>query len=72
MAMKYQHVTPHPNGGWQVKKGGAKKATVIMDTQKEAIERAKEIAKNQKTEVVIHNTHGRIRQKNSYGKPKGE
>lgn len=72
---KSQHVTPHPNGGWQVKGGGNKKATVITKTQKEAIQIAKNIAKNNQSELVIHGTNGRIREKNSYGNdphpPKG-
>lgn len=64
---KNQHVTPHPNGGYQVKGAGNSKATKNFNTQKEAISFGKEIAKNQKSELVIHNQKGRIREKNSYG-----
>lgn len=64
---KNQHVTPHPGGGWQVKGAGNEKATAITDTQKEAIEIAKEIAINQRSEVVIHRPNGTIRDKDSYG-----
>ena len=64
---KNQHVTPHPDGGWQVKGAGNERATAITDTQKEAIEIAREIAINQKSEVVIHRTDGTIRDKDSYG-----
>ena len=64
---KNQHVTPHPDGGWQVKGGGNKKATAKTETQKEAIEIARAIAQNQKSEVVIHRPDGRIRDKDSYG-----
>ncbi|MFT3949044.1 MAG: DUF2188 domain-containing protein [Agriterribacter sp.] len=64
---KNQHVTKHPDGGWQVKGAGNEKATVKTEIQKEAIEVAKEIAKNQKSEVVIHGTDGKIRDKDSYG-----
>jgi uncharacterized protein YdaT len=64
---KNQHVTPHPGGGWQVKGAGNEKATAITDTQKEAIEIAKEIAINQRSEVVIHRPDGTIRDKDSYG-----
>ena len=63
---KNQHVTPK-DGGWQVKGAGNQKATVIVPTQKKAIEAAKEIAKNQKSEVVIHGKNGQIRDKDSYG-----
>lgn len=67
MSGKNQHVTPHPDGGWQVKGAGNKKATTKTDTQAQAINIAKDIAKNQGSEVVIHNKQGRIRDKDSYG-----
>lgn len=66
MAGKNQHVTKHKDG-WQVKGAGNKKATTVTDTQKEAIEKAIEIAKNQQSEVVIHGRDGKIRDKDSYG-----
>lgn len=70
-----QHVTKHKSGQWQVKGGGNSRATVVVPTQKEAIEIARDIARNQKTELLIHGTNGRIREKNSYGNdpfpPKG-
>lgn len=65
---KNQHVTSHPNGGWQVKGAGNGRATAVTKTQKQAIDAAISIAKNQKSEVVIHGTNGRIRDKDSYGK----
>ncbi len=72
---KSQHVTPHPKGGWQVKGAGNSKATARTTTQAEAIYIAKNIAVNNKSELVIHGTNGKIREKNSYGKdpypPKG-
>lgn len=64
---KNQHVTPHKNVGWQVKGAGNLKATKITKTQAQAISIAKDIAKNKKSELLIHNKSGRIRQKNSYG-----
>lgn len=64
---KNQHVTPHPNGGWQVKGAGNERVTVRTKTQAEAINRAAGIARNQRSEVVIHRPNGQIRDKNSYG-----
>lgn len=64
---KDQHVTKNPNGGWNIKGAGNSKPTKIVKTQKEAIEIAKTIAKNQKSEVVIHGENGKIRDKDSYG-----
>lgn len=64
---KDQHVTKHPDG-WQVKGEGNQRATKVVDTQKQAIEVAKEIAKNQESEVVIHRRDGKIRDSDSYGR----
>lgn len=63
---KNQHVVKN-NNGWSVKGENNSKATSNHDTQKEAIEKAREIAKNQKSEVVIHGRNGKIRDKDSYG-----
>lgn len=72
---KNQHVTHRQDGKWQVKGAGNSRATVIVYTQKEAIKIATGIARNQKSELVVHGLDGRIREKNSYGKdsypPKG-
>ncbi len=72
---KNQHVTKHPQGGWQVKGEGNSRATIRTSTQKEAINAARSIAINKRSEVVIHGTDGRIRAKDSYGNdpypPKG-
>ena len=66
MAKKNQHVLPHADG-WAVKGAGNSKATAIASTQSKAIEIAKEIAKNQNSELIIHGTNGQIREKNTYG-----
>lgn len=72
---KNQHVTPHPDGGWQVKGAGSSRATVRTFTQKEAINIGRAISRNQGTELVIHRPNGQIRDKDSHGKdpfpPKG-
>jgi hypothetical protein len=67
MAKKNQHVVPLGNG-WAVKREGSDKFTVITETQKEAITVAREIAKNNQSELVIHGKDGKIRDKDSYGK----
>ena len=72
---KNQHVTKHPDGGWQVKGAGNSRATAHTATQKEATQIARGIAMNQKSELIVHGTNGQIRAKNSYGSdpypPKG-
>lgn len=65
---KNQHVTPHPAGGWQVKGEGNSKATVRTSTQREAIDRARAISRNQGSELVIHRPNGMIRDKDSHGR----
>ena len=66
MGKKDQHVVPHGNK-WAVKGAGNSKATKVTPTQKDAIDIAKEIAKNNHSEVVIHRPNGQIRDKDSYG-----
>jgi hypothetical protein len=71
---KNQHIVKHL-GGWAVKGEGNEKSTVITKTQAEAIKIGRDIAINQQSELVIHGTNGKIREKNSFGNdtfpPKG-
>jgi len=66
MARQSQHVVPHGDD-WAVRGAGNSRVTSIHETQAETIGAAKEIAINQKSEVVIHRPDGRIRDKDSYG-----
>lgn len=63
---KNQHVVPH-DGQWAVQGAGNSRATRIVPTQKEAIEIATEIARNQQSDTKIHGRDGKIRAGNSYG-----
>lgn len=63
---KNQHVVPNKKG-WAVKGAGNSKNTANTTTQQKAIDIAIQIAKNQQSEVVIHNKQGVIRDKDSYG-----
>ncbi|EBX1354748.1 DUF2188 domain-containing protein [Shigella flexneri] len=60
---------------WAVVGEGNSKATSLHDTQKDAINAARDIAINQKSELIIQGKDSKIREKNSYGKddypPKG-
>lgn len=47
---------------------GRKTATVITSRQSEAISYARDIAKNQRVEVIVHGRDGKIREKSGYGK----
>ena len=67
MTAKSQHVVPRGDK-WAVRKTGAGRVTRRFNTQKEAIEAARSIARNRGSEVFIHGRDGRIRQRDSYGK----
>jgi uncharacterized protein (DUF433 family) len=63
---KNLHVVPRDNG-WAVIGEGNQRETLRTPTQREAIERAREIARNQGADVLIHGRDGQIRTRNSYG-----
>ena len=63
---KNQHVVKHQDG-WAVKGAGNSKATKVTNTQKEAINIAQNIARNQGSDTKIHGKDGKIRAGNSYG-----
>ena len=60
-----QHVVPHENG-WAVKGAGNEKYTAIYDNQQDAIDRARDIAINNQSSVIIHRKDGSIRDRMSY------
>ena len=72
---KTHHVVHDPNGGWNIKHGGAERSSGHFDTKQQAVDRAREISSNQGTELYIHNMDGKIGQKDSHGNdpcpPKG-
>lgn len=56
-------VSPHPDGGWQVKKANAQKALKRFDTKVEAEKYAKTVATNQGSHVVRLKKDGKIQKK---------
>lgn len=66
MTRKQQHVIRREEG-WAVRGAGNSRDTVRTQTQKEAIEVARQIAINQKAELIIHGVNGKIRDTDSYG-----
>lgn len=63
---KNQHVVPY-NGEWAVRGAGNNRVTSVHQTQGAAIEAARDIAINRKSEVIIHRSDGTIRDRDSYG-----
>ena len=65
----------HDGEQWKVKQENAMRSSGNFETQREAIDRARQIAQNKGQEVAIHGLDGRIREKHSYGNdpypPKG-
>jgi hypothetical protein len=65
MSGKGQHVVP--NGSkWVVRRAGTVRASGVYNTQKEAVDKAREAARIQKTELYIHGRDGRIRDRSTY------
>ena len=62
---KNLHVVPR-NEGWAIVSEGKSKATSIHDTQAEAIDEARTIAKRLSGQLVIHGRDGRVRDRDSY------
>jgi hypothetical protein len=60
-----QHVVPHEEG-WAVKGAANERYTAIYEHQDDAIERARDIAINYKSSVIIHRRDGSIRDRRSY------
>lgn len=64
---KSHHVVPNPSGGWDVKRGGAQRATSHHETKQQAIDSGRSVSRNQSTELRIHNKDGRIASSDSHG-----
>ncbi|BDZ68638.1 DUF2188 domain-containing protein [Methanobacterium ferruginis] len=62
------HVMMSKDGGWDVKRDGAVRASGNFETQEEAIEFAEEEGKRYSVEVFIHGEDGKIRKREAFGK----
>jgi uncharacterized protein YdaT len=66
MSKRNQHVVPHKDG-WAIRAADASRATATFERKSEAVDRAREIAQNQRTELVIHGRDGQIHSRDSHG-----
>ena len=57
-ATRTYHLVKRSDGKWEVKFAGGQKAIKLFDTQKEAIEYSKQMAKNQGGSMLVHNSKG--------------
>jgi hypothetical protein len=55
------HVIPNPAGGWSVRRAGADRASGVFSRQSDAVEHARELARNAHAELIVHGKDGRIR-----------
>ena len=63
---KNQHVVSHGER-WAVKAEGAVEPFALFKTQSEAWEKAKSIARKERSEALLHGKNGAIRARNTYG-----
>jgi uncharacterized protein YdaT len=68
------HVVPYKDG-WAVRKSGSDRVSQTFDRQRDAIDRGRDISRNQHTELIIHDRSGLINRRDSHGNdpfpPKG-
>jgi len=67
MSADQHHIVHNPDGGWDVKRSGGERASGHFDKQQDAIDRGREISRNQGTELVIHKRDGTISRRDSHG-----
>ena len=68
MARKPQvAVEPRPDGRWAVQTDGTQRADSLHDRKTDAVKRARELAGNKATELVVKDEQGRIVGKDSHG-----
>ncbi len=61
------HIVSNSNGGWDVKRSGGERASAHADTKAEAVNIGRGISQNQRTELIIHGSDGRIQRSDSHG-----
>ena len=61
------HVQPTGDGDWAVRRRGQDRAVARASTQAEAIERGRQTARKDRTELSVHGRDGQVRAKWSYG-----
>ncbi|MCV6588505.1 MAG: DUF2188 domain-containing protein [Marinobacterium sp.] len=68
MADNDYNVFKGPDDKWRAKRQGADRAAIVTDTQDQAFQKARDLAKDRQSEVSIHRgDNGQIRAKHSYG-----
>lgn len=64
---KTTHVVSNKSGGWDVKKGGAQKASKRFDTKLDAINYGRKLSRKAGSEFIVHGKDGKIQSADSHG-----
>ena len=67
MSRNSYHIIANIDGGWNVTRTGAERATRRFATQKDAIEFGRNISRSHATELIIHDRDGRLLGKEPFG-----
>lgn len=62
------HVTHRNDGSWAVIGERDNRASGLYGTQRDAIESGRDLARNNKSELFIHDRENKIRDRDSYGR----
>lgn len=66
MSKRNQHVVPRDDA-WAIRGASATRDKSHFDRKRDAVDRARNIANNQGTELVVHGRNGQIQSKDSHG-----
>lgn len=67
LMMKQHHVVPSSEGGWEVKESNNPTALCHFTTKADAIDYARGVSRENRTELIIHDKQGRIIESDSHG-----
>ena len=66
MNKKNIHVVKHDQG-WAYRREGSERVSKTAETQKQAIDIAREVSRKERGELFIHRPNGQIRDRDSHG-----
>lgn len=67
MGRTIYHIVPK-NGKWKIQKEKSSKASAVKNEKEKAVNRARELAKNDKpSQIIIHKMDGKINNEHTYG-----
>ena len=67
MTTRDRHVITNLAGGWSVRWSGSSRASRIFDTQADAVKYARDLARQERTNLYVHRRDGTVSHRHSYG-----